>query len=268
MDFDKIRALLSQCIQQNGVFYLHKDVLVDEKLEELDLKVRAKEGRQYDDATVSKIPDIGKEDTHYEQWLIRKSSAEKLIEYLSQSGRDLCILDLGCGNGWFSNKLAMLESAFVIGLDINRYELEQAARVFKKDNLHFLYSDIYDEKLSDIRFDIIVLNAAVQYFPDVDKLMGALLNMLDPKGEIHILDTPLYSKSNVDAKTIISEIYYDSIGFPEMTSYYHHHLMTDFSKYKPDILHKPKGVINRLKNLLFHEHLSPFPWLRIRKSSS
>ena len=263
MDIDKISSLLKRCFKQNGVFYLHKDIIVNEELEQLYLKVRTKEGHIYDDVIVSKLPDVQADDINYKQWQVRKYSSQKLMRYLLKYNRVLSILDLGCGNGWFSNKLAQISGSFVIGMDINRCELEQAVRIFKKDNLNFVYADIFDEKISRITFDIIILNASIQYFPDIDKLINDLMAKLDPGGEIHILDTPLYTISNIEEKKNKSKLYYESIGFPMMINYYNHHLLSAFKKYKPDILYDPGGAVNKIKRFINPECHSPFPWLRI-----
>ena len=53
------------------------------------------------------------------------------------------ILDVGCGNGWFSGQLAAIASAKVYALDLNRMELEQAARIFNLHNLILCYGNIF-----------------------------------------------------------------------------------------------------------------------------
>ena len=42
--------------------------------------------------------------------------------------------------------------------------------------------------------DIIIINAAVQYFPDFKRLLEKLLTLIKENGEIHIIDSPFYSE--------------------------------------------------------------------------
>ena len=77
-------------------------------------------------------------------------------------------MELGCGNGWLTHHLAMIKNSYVVGVDINRFELEQAARVFNNFNNHkFFYADVFADyfKLGD--FDIILLAGSIQYFKDL-----------------------------------------------------------------------------------------------------
>jgi SAM-dependent methyltransferase len=261
---ESIKQFLNSCFVQKGVYYLHKDSIINKELEELYISIRKKESRIYDDGTVRNLPDIPGENIHYKQWQVRKHSARRILKYFLALKPGLSILELGCGNGWFSNMLSGIDRADVLGTDINRFELEQAARVFNKDNLKFLYADIFDEEFSKIKLDVIILNSSIQYFPDVNALIDRLLSLLNVKGEIHIADSPFYDELNIDEKKNNSKLYYESLGFPEMAKYYHHHKLNDIKKYKPDILYKPSGRLNRIIGLIISGHYSPFHWLRIK----
>ncbi len=53
------------------------------------------------------------------------------------------ILELGCGNGWLSHLLSQSLQRDVCGIDVNRTELTQAARMFGHDQrLSFIAADI------------------------------------------------------------------------------------------------------------------------------
>lgn len=106
-------------------------------------------------------------------------------------------MDIGCGNGWFSNILSKIENSKVGGLDINPIELEQADRVFKKENLQFYYGDIFQIKEFEKQFDAITLNACVQYFPNFKLLLDKLKSFSTPGGEIHIIDSPFYKNEEI-----------------------------------------------------------------------
>jgi ubiquinone/menaquinone biosynthesis C-methylase UbiE len=158
-----------------------------------------------------------------------------LIDYLKSKDRTKTILECGCGNGWLTNKLSEIEISEVIGLDINVNELEQAARVFGvKSNILFIYGDIFKMNL---KCDYMILSGAIAYFNDLKKLLASLLNKLNPGGEIHIIDSPLY-KDNSDAKARTAK-HFKALDVPEMINYYHHHSFNDLKEFQYDVLYNP-----------------------------
>ncbi|WP_052752794.1 class I SAM-dependent methyltransferase [Kordia zhangzhouensis] len=244
----------SRITQQKNVYYLTPE---DANFSKHYLAVRKKEDRILTDNEVRKLPFL-----HRDEWPYRIQSTERFIKYVSEKSQAQCILTLGCGNGWFSNKIATISSKNeIIGLDINRKELEQAARVFHKENLRFVYADIF--KITSFfqeQFDIITLNGVVQYFSDFQELFSLLQSFLKKNGEIHIMDSPFYKTSEIlDAKRRTLE-YYTELNVPEMSNHYHHHdqkLVEKFDtlySYKKNIIHK----ILRKKD-------SPFSWYRWTK---
>ena len=100
--------------------------------EDLYIAVRQQEKRIYTDEQLQLLPDI--DHLYYDELKIRKRSSERLIAYLEKKHKYLRILEVGCGNGWLSAKLSNIPNTKVTGLDINQLEIEQANRVFKKDN--------------------------------------------------------------------------------------------------------------------------------------
>src|SRR5271157_59561 len=99
--------------------------------EDLYIGVRQQEKRLYTDEQLKNLPDIDSLHIYCNEWKIRKRSGERLIAYLGRKRRNLRILEVGCGNGWLSAKMAAIPKARVTGLDINQVEIAQANRVFK-----------------------------------------------------------------------------------------------------------------------------------------
>src|SRR5256885_16517519 len=97
--------------------------------EESYIALRRKENRIYSDKEVAQLPDIDIQHQHFKEWMIRKASAKKLINFFKKKKQPLKILEIGCGNGWLSNQLSGIENSDVTGLDINMEELQQAGRV-------------------------------------------------------------------------------------------------------------------------------------------
>ncbi|WP_430410381.1 class I SAM-dependent methyltransferase [Kordia sp.] len=242
MDFSRIT-------QQQNVYYLTPE---NPEFSTYYLAVREKEQRILTDYDVRQLPYIKRD-----EWEYREKSTERFIQYVSDKNTSLDILEIGCGNGWFSNKIAEISKENnVIGLDVNRDELEQAARIFRANNLRFVYADIFEvSNMFEGKFDIVTLNGAVQYFEDFKALMMLLESFLKPKGEIHIIDSPFYKTSEITAAKDRTKTYYTEIGVPKMAENYFHHnekLVTNFDtlyKYKQNIIHKILGKKD-----------SPFSW--------
>ena len=196
---------------------------------------------------------------------MRHKSTERLLKYLqSNSNKNAIILDLGCGNGWFAAKLAKLDIGKVVGWDINKVELEQAQRVFSMPNLHFYYQDIF-EKTIEQKFDFIIVNSVLQYFPEPSNLINRLIELLNDFGEIHILDSPFYKEKEVEAARERSMAYYQKLGMPKMADFYFHHTLKSLGSIQYDIMYNPyqwhKKLIRKLGILD-----SPFLWLRMAKT--
>ncbi len=152
-----------------------------------------REGRLYPDQLVARLPEIPGDHPLAEEWHWRADSSSRLLAYLAEKPGKLDLLDLGCGNGWLSMKLSCLRGSRVWGVDRNLLELHQAGRLFEKPNLLLFAADITELPVHRNAFDIIILASVIQYFPDLAGLLHALLLLLKRSGEIHILDSPLYS---------------------------------------------------------------------------
>jgi ubiquinone/menaquinone biosynthesis C-methylase UbiE len=225
--------------------------------EDLYIAVRQQEKRIYTDEQLQLLPDI--DHIYYDEWKIRKRSSERLINYLTKKNRTLEILEVGCGNGWLSAKLANIPDSTVAGLDINQVEIEQANRVFNKENLEFLYDSFNENTFDNRRFDTIIFAASLQYFPSVVTVMNHALAILRPGGEIHIIDTPFYKPAQAWIAGQRSNQYYTALGVPEMAAHYFHHAVSEFWGFKYKILFNPARFYNRL----FRK--DPFFWIRIEK---
>ena len=197
---------------------------------------------------------------------VRKLSSQKLVNHLSNIKGEKDILDLGCGNGWLSNMLSDIDNSNVLGMDLNTAELKQAAKVFLPNkNLLFAYADIFNGTLNEYKFDFIILAAMVQYFSDISSLLENLLGKLKTKGEIHIIDSPLYSEKEVSNAIERSASYYTELGVPEMKEYYNHHTLREIrTNFNAELLYNPKSFMNRIKRSL-SKNYSPLYWIRIRK---
>jgi len=246
---------------ENGIYIVSK---FDKEFEKLYLKIRESEKRIYSDLEVSKLPSISPASQHFREWKLRKRSLYRFTNYIQKFNDKLNLLEVGSGNGWFSANIANSSSIDIYALDVNKFELEQAARVFNFKNIFFIYGNIFDNIFEKHSYDIITLNSSIQYFNDLNKLIKRLFYFLTDKGEIHILDSPIYNRNELaDAKERTAR-YYISNGFPEMVKHYYHYTFDELKDFNYKILYDPKAVQNNLKKIFGFRH-SPFPWIRITK---
>ena len=247
----------------SGVQYLDETGDYAEK-EAVYLRVRREEQRLLPDAQVVHLPRVPMDSQHVREWAIRAHSLERFLTYAKKRFETARILDLGCGNGWMSARLAGLPGAFVTGMDLNSQELEQASRLFGAlENLEFVFGDINKVRGGD--YDLVVLASAIQYFGEPEDLLNRLLRLLRPGGEIHIWDSPIYHKEEVDSARLRSHAYYKDMGQESMSRYYHHHDWSRLEAFNPKIMADPKSVWSRFQRRVLRRAVSPFPWIGIRK---
>jgi ubiquinone/menaquinone biosynthesis C-methylase UbiE len=249
-------------MRKDDLFY-QRDLLPNTEFEKLYVALRLKEGRIYPDDMVKGLPMAGGLHPLSGEWRKRRISTEKLVKHIRQKNK-AAVLEIGCGNGWLTHHLNRELKVACCGVDINEQELVQAARVFNSaTDLCFVHGDIMSPAFDAVRADVIVLASSIQYFGDVTALVERLLSLLYEGGEIHILDSPLYSDAGVATARERSKNYFENLGFPGMEKYYHQHSRTVLRKFNQVILHNPDKFITRVRIRLAGE--SPFPWIRITR---
>ena len=245
---------------KNNVHYLSPR---QDQFEAAYIAVREKEGRVLSDEEVRTLPYLHEQHSKHQEWKRRISSTKRILDDVAKKQPE-CMLDLGCGNGWFTHLLAQKSGGQLIGADINVVELEQAARLFTSHNCHFIYGDIFSDQWPIAYFDRVTLNACVQYFPDLNQLLNRLFQLLKPNGEVHFIDSPFYDKREIHAAKERTTAYYKGQGVAEMTSFYHHHNWTVLDNFNYKIRYQPQAFSNKMKSLIL-KNTSPFPWIVITK---
>jgi len=234
-------------------------MIVSDNFEEKYISLRRKENRLYTDEQLRWLPEIERSHPHYKEWELRKASSNKLTQHLSSKKTGLNILEVGCGNGWLCHHLSKIPGSNVAGIDINKTELDQAKRVFDHiENLEFFYGGMDNERIRNEKFDAIVFAASIQYFPALDNILPGALQLLNPGGEIHILDSHFYKPSELEVARKRSFDYYESLQFGEMTQYYFHHCANELDPYNHKLFYNPDLLVNR-----FTKNKNPFPWICI-----
>jgi len=241
-----------------------ENLLIQKKLDAFEKhyhSLRLAEKRIYSNDEIVKLPEISADHLHYNEWLIRKKSSERFIDFLKKKNRKLNILEAGCGNGWLAAKMSQIENANVTGIDINRMELMQAVTAFeKRDNLHFVYGGINSSVLMPASYDVIVFASSLQYFSSLNSIIDTALKLLTVDGEIHIIDTPFYNGKEIGNASKRTTEYYTGIGFHEMKDFYFHRSLKELQSFNNKILYNPSSLINRFKKKDY-----PFHWIMIKK---
>jgi SAM-dependent methyltransferase len=231
------------------------------------VSLREKEGRICNDDELRHLPYLPIGHRHAAEWALRARSTERLVQAIKDrfSNRPLRILEVGCGNGWLTHRLASETDGHALGLDNNLPELAQAARIFDRPGLHWACGDVMGPLLREGAFDVIVLAASIQYFPSPARLLERLDRLLTPNGEIHVLDSPFYSdRRQAEAAAERSKAYYRAQGYPEMAAHYWHHTFADLGSRPFRSNFNPKSLQNRLLRYLGAREI-PFPHLVFTK---
>lgn len=192
--------------------------------EEMYLAVRNKEQRVISDEILTQLPEPPISYIHYDEWQIRAKNVHRFLKHIKNNQLD--ILDLGCGNGWMTNLLGK-KGHTVTGMDLNIAELQQAERVFGSNHrIKWMYADIMDTPPKH-KYDLIVLAASCQYFPDIHLLTQKLISSLKPGSSVHLLDSFFYKPNELPDAKKRTKRYYAEMGIPEMSNYYFHHNIED-----------------------------------------
>lgn len=108
--------------------------------------------------------------------------------------RGAAVLDYGCGDGVFSQRLARLE-ARVVGIDISPKLIEQARLFASRMGMNcsspqFLVGDGQHTPFGDNSFDYVVGNGALHHL-DLDKAYAEVARVLRPGGKAVFME-PMY----------------------------------------------------------------------------
>lgn len=97
------------------------------------------------------------------------------------------VLDVGCGTGNFSIKLAEM-GCKVIGIDVSDEMLKIAREKAKETGLdiEFHQMDVYDISFNDNEFDVAFSMAAFEFIKEPDKAYNEMFRVLKPEGQLLI----------------------------------------------------------------------------------
>ena len=112
--------------------------------------------------------------------------AEKILAYLRSLRLERpTILDMGCGMGWFAEKLSQFGPT--TGIDLCEEAIALAKSNFPQ--VTFEAGNLYEMALPENHFDVVVSHEVIAHVPDQSGYMERAARMLKPKGYL-IVTTP------------------------------------------------------------------------------
>ncbi len=129
------------------------------------------------------------------EWRLRKYSFRTLNSLIKNRGLKT-VLEIGPYNGWLSNRLA--GSGFeVTSVDYFADELDglKASRYY--DNKWFtIQMDLRDLSIIKSKFDLVVVNHALQFFKNYNEIIKQAKEILERNGMLVILGLPFFANPN------------------------------------------------------------------------
>lgn len=96
------------------------------------------------------------------------------------------VIDLGCGTGELTSKLAdYLPDANILGIDSSA-EMLSDATAFRKQNLQFEQRTIEQQLNTNQKWDLVFSNAAIQWVEDHHQLLPRIIQTIKPEGQLAI----------------------------------------------------------------------------------
>jgi len=118
----------------------------------------------------------------------------------------LAVVDLGCGTGELTRRLAdALPGARVLGIDTSA-EMLSEARVFANEYVTFAQASLEEQAEAAATWDLVFSNAAIQWAEHHDVLLPRLIATLRPEGQLVVqLPAQPHNASNILLNELAAE---------------------------------------------------------------
>lgn len=108
--------------------------------------------------------------------------------------RDLRVVDLGCGYGWFCRFAREQGAAEVLGLDVSEKMLARAREMTSDPAIQYQRADLESVALPDEIFDLAYSSLALHYLVHLDRLVANVSRALSPGGRfVFSAEHPLFT---------------------------------------------------------------------------
>lgn len=122
-------------------------------------------------------------------WKVRAASFRALTSLLPAHAT---ILDLGAGNGWLSNRLALAgHDAYAVDLLVNA---EDGLGAWRNYETQFtpIQAEFIHLPFSDAFADVVIFNASLHYVESYEATFAEALRVLRVDGSLVVVDSPVY----------------------------------------------------------------------------
>jgi ubiquinone/menaquinone biosynthesis C-methylase UbiE len=125
-------------------------------------------------------------------WKIRAVSYRALEKIITSNKNVSHIVDLGAGNGWLSNRLALQGyQVSAVDLLINSEDGLGACRHYKNQFTR-VQSEFTRMPFFDASVSTVIFNASFHYSENYEETLAEALRVLYPTGQVIIMDSPVY----------------------------------------------------------------------------
>jgi len=129
-------------------------------------------------------------DWHWNNWKERRvlndwteRRAEEILGLIRGLGlRQPRLLDLGCGRGWFTERLA--EFGETHGIDLSPEGIAAARE--RRPDIKYIAGNVYDRLLPEGYFDVVVSQEVIAHVEDQEKYLDCAADVLKPGGYLII----------------------------------------------------------------------------------
>jgi len=131
-----------------------------------------------------------------------------LKQTLPQSLVNKNVIDLGCGDGRWSEYLASLNAKNVYGIDLSEDMIKRAIKrlVFIK-NIRIIQADMQNLPLKDASIDIALSTFSMMYFTNLKNVIDEISRVLKNGGTLYITTNII----NIDNPNLLKKLYSKSI---------------------------------------------------------
>lgn len=137
----------------------------------------------------------------------------RILEIIPK-GRDVHILDIGCGNGKMLGYLQKKTGAYIHGFDYSMNAISTANKLFVKD-AEFRQGLIGEIEYPENLFDVITSVDSMYFAPDMEKFLTQIMRWLKNEGKLFVCyqEGDVMPKTDNSGTTVFAKAL-DSLGIP------------------------------------------------------